>query len=140
VRTGRKIETRRPVLDPCDGDLFDHIEADRAEPDRLPGLDCDDGFGEDPGQPQYLNRLAFAALAPARLQGPAQMAGRRWRRPSRQRRGLIQGGRLPLEQGEALARLENKVVMAVTALMSGDLSAGAESDGLIDEAFAQASR
>ena len=123
MRIGRQVEPGRPPLDPRQRDLLDRVEADGAEPDRLGDRGGHDLHRDRLQQPQDLDELALAAVAHARLQQMAQVLERLRQIPALQRRGLIEGVRLRLDQRQVMQRVEDEDARAIAARVPGDLLA-----------------
>ena len=78
-------------------------------------------------QAQHLDVFALAARAEARLEEAAQRAEGRIELPSPQRRRLVQGARLLLQQRQIVQRVVDDVAADIGAPMAGD-DLGAERD------------
>ena len=83
--------------------------------------------GEVLQQAQHLHELALAPFPHAGLQQAAQRPVRFGQLPPLQRRGLVQGRRLPLQQRQVVDGVEDEVVLLMGAGMSvDDLGAAAD--------------
>ena len=116
-----------PPLDAGQQQVLDGVEADQAALHRVAHRGRHLRFREVFVQAQHLDVLALAARAEARFEETAQRVEGRIELPSAQRRRLVQGARLLLQQRKIVQWVVDDVAADIAAPMASD-DLGAERD------------
>ena len=112
--------------------MFDRVEAQRSQPDRVPHRLVDLLDTERLHEPEHLNELPLASSAHPRLQQPAQGTELLGEVPSGKWRRLVQRTGLVLQQRQVVDGIEHEVVSVVGATVTGDHVRTAADDHLVD--------
>lgn len=112
------------MLDPAQRQQFDRIKAEGAPVDGILDRRRHLGQGKHLQQAQHLNELPPALLLQTSLQQASKLGKHRGQGPALERRGLIQGPGLALQQSQVVQWIKHEVAALIGALVPRDDLAG----------------